>query len=327
MKIICFLILIFTHQLVFSKSNDSPDLDFKKVQSQSWNEWKKKLKKTLKKENFNDTTLELLDGIDFNPKVIKYDRKQPEFKLTFQKYLQRNITEKKKKEINKIYKQNQELLLLLSEKFKINPTILVSLWGIETSFGKHVGKLDILRSLLSLAYDGRRQKFFMKEFKLALKILEEGHISPKDFRGSWAGAFGQTQFMPSTFHKFAIDFDNDKKINLFKKSDALASGANYLNQVGWNNNLLWGEEVKITITDKLRNLSQKKKYKTKKFWERNGISFKNNYNERVLMRLVIPDLEGKQFFLVTKNFDVILDWNRSNYFALTVFLLSDEIIK
>ena len=217
--------------------------------------------------------------------------------------------------------------MLLNKKFKVDPRILVSLWGIETYFGKHIGKLDILRSLLSLAYDGRRQEFFMKEFKLALKILEDGHVSQKDFRGSWAGAFGQTQFMPSTFHKFAIDFDNDNKINLFKKSDALASGANYLNQVGWNNNLLWGEEVKITITDKLSNLSQKKKYKTKKFWEKNGISFKNNYNERVLMRLVIPDLEGKQFFLVTKNFDVILDWNRSNYFALTVFLLSDEVIK
>ena len=97
MKIICFLILIFIHQLVFSKSNDSPNLNFEKVQSQSWNEWKKELKKTLKKENFKDSTLQLLDDIDFNPKVIKYDRKQPEFKLTFQKYLQRNINEKKKK--------------------------------------------------------------------------------------------------------------------------------------------------------------------------------------------------------------------------------------
>ena len=100
---------------------------------------------------------------------------------------------------------------------------------------------------------------------MALQILEDGHVPQKDFRGSWAGAFGQTQFMPSTFHKFAIDFDNDNKINLFKKSDALASGANYLNQVGWNNNLLWGEEVKITITDKLSNLSQKKNIKPKNF--------------------------------------------------------------
>ena len=285
------------------------------------------MKEHLKKENLKESTIKLIDRVDFNPKVIKYDRKQPEFKLTFQKYLQRNINKKKKKELNFYYKQNKELLSLLNEKYKVDPTILVSLWGIETFFGKHIGKLDILSSLLSLAYDGRRQEFFLKEFKLALKILEDGHILPKDFKGSWAGAFGQTQFMPSTFHKFAIDFDNDTKINLFKKADALASGANYLNQVGWNNNLVWGEEVKITLTNELKNLSQKKKYKTKEFWERIGISFKNNYNEKVLLRLVIPDLEEKQFFLVTKNFDVILDWNRSNYFALTVFLLSDEVIK
>ena len=285
------------------------------------------MKGTLKKENFKDSTLNFIDELDFNPKVIQYDRKQPEFKLTFKKYLQRNIDSKKKQEINLKYKQNEELLLLLNKKFKVDPKIIVSLWGIETSFGKHIGKLDILRSLLSLAYDGRRQEFFLKEFKQALKILEDGHVSPKNFRGSWAGAFGQTQFMPSTFHKFAIDFDNDKKINLFKKPDALASGANYLNKVGWNNNLEWGEEVEITLTDELKQLSKKKKYKTKKFWERIGISFKNNYNKNVLLRLVIPDLEEKQFFLVSKNFDVILDWNRSNYFALTVFLLSDEIIK
>ena len=132
MKIICLLTLIFTHQLVFSKSNDSPNLDFKKVQSQSWNEWKKDLKKTQKKENFTDSTLDLLDGINFNPKVIEYDRKQPEFKLTFEKYLQININEQKKKDINKIYKQNKELLLLLNKKFKVDARILVSLWGIKT---------------------------------------------------------------------------------------------------------------------------------------------------------------------------------------------------
>ena len=151
--------LIFTYQLSFSKSNDSPNLDFEKVQALSWNEWKKELKETLKKEKFKDSTLKLIDGIDFNPKVIKYDRKQPEFKLTFQKYLQRNITPQKKKEINIIYKENKELLLLLNEKFKVDPKILASLWGIETSFGKYLGKLNILRSLLSLAYDGRRQEF------------------------------------------------------------------------------------------------------------------------------------------------------------------------
>ena len=108
--------------------------------------------------------------------------------------------------------------------------------------------MDIIRSLASLAYDGRR-KIFLKELRLALKILDEGHITRKKFKGSWAGAFGQTQFMPSTFHKFAIDFDKNKKINLFEKSDALASGANYLKNAGWNNKLLWGERININLTE------------------------------------------------------------------------------
>ena len=184
MKIIFFLVFIFVYELAYSQSKDSPDLDFEKVQAKSWIEFKKELKGTLKKENFKDSTLNFIDELDFNPKVIQYDRKQPEFKLTFKKYLQRNIDSKKKQEINLKYKQNEELLLLLNKKFKVDPKIIVSLWGIETSFGKHIGKLDILSSLLSLAYDGRRQEFFLKEFKQALKILEDGHVSPKNFRGS-----------------------------------------------------------------------------------------------------------------------------------------------
>ena len=158
----------------------------------------------------------------------------------------KEILTNKKKDINKIYKQNKELLLLLNKKFKVDPRILVSLWGIETYFGKHIGKLDILRSLLSLAYDGRRQKFFLKEFKLALKILEDGHVSQKILEVHGQEHLANTVYA-STFHKFAIDFDNDKKINLFKKSDALASGANYLNQVGWNNNLCGEKKLKLQL--------------------------------------------------------------------------------
>ena len=134
-----------------------------------------------------------------------------------------------------------------------------------------------------------------------------------DFRGAQATV--------DKVHKLA----KDGKINLFTKSDALASGANYLSQVGWEKNLLWGERVEIDLNNKLKDLSKKKVYKNQKFWEKIGIFPKNNYNKDVLLRLIIPDLGDDQFFLVTKNFDVILDWNRSNYFALTVFLLSNEI--
>ncbi len=325
MKILIFhLIFLFTFD-VFSKSNDSPNLDFKKKENESWDIWILNLKKDLKKENYKRSTLNLLDKIKFNPKVIEYDRKQPEFKLTFDEYLKRNINKSKKKEINFKYQENKELLIKIRDRFEIDPKILVSLWAIETSFGNHLGKLDILRSLVSLAYDGRRKKFFLKELKLALKILDDGHLNRSQFKGSWAGAFGQTQFMPSTFHKYAIDFDKNKKINLFEKADALASGANYLKNAGWSNDILWGEEVDIIVNEKFRKLSKKKQFKKIKFWENNGISLKNNYNNTNKLRLIIPDSEENQFFLVTKNFDVILDWNRSNYFALTVFLLSNEI--
>ena len=131
--------------------------------------------------------------------------------------------------------------------------------------------------------------------------------------------------MPSTFNKYAIDFDGNKKINLFKKEDALASGANYLKKAGWDNNIVWGEKIDISIQKNSEKLSNFKVFKKIKSWEKYGIIFKNKYNKNQLMRLVIPDSEDNQIFLVSKNFDVILDWNRSNYFALTVFLLSDEI--
>ena len=217
------------------------------------------------------------------------------------------------------------MLNKISLEFDVDSKVLTSLWGIETAFGKHLGKMDIIRSLASLAYDGRRKKFFLKELRFALKILDDGHINKKHFKGSWAGAFGQTQFMPSTFHKYAIDFDKNDKINLFDRSDALASGANYLKNAGWNNKLLWGEKININLTENLKKMSKNKKFQKQKFWKNHGVFLKNQYNKDVLFRLIIPDLEENHFFLVTRNFDVILDWNSSNYFALTVFLLSNEI--
>ena len=193
------------------------------------------------------------------------------------------------------------------------------------SFGKYTGKFDILRSLASLSYDGRRTTFFQKELKNSLKIIDNGHFPKKDFYGSWAGAFGQTQFMPSTFIKYAVDFDGDNRKNLFKKSDALASGANYLNKTGWTNGTTWGERFNIEITKKMKSLSKKKQFKKIDFWKKIGFTIKKKYNKNQLLRLVIPDSNFNECYLVSKNFDVILGWNRSNYFALTVFLFADEI--
>ena len=152
----------------------------------------------------------------------------PEFKLNFNQYLKRYLNNTNKKKLLKKYNDNKDLLNNLESKFNVDSRILLSLWFVETSFGEYLGKFDILNSLASLAYDGRRKKFFLKELRYALQIIDEGHFPRQKFKGSWAGAFGQTQFMPSTFKQFATDYDGNQKINLFEKKDALASGANYL---------------------------------------------------------------------------------------------------
>ena len=265
-----------------------------------------------------------MDSLKFNSRVIELDRKQPEFRLTFDKYLERVVTTENKAKLNSEFKKNKDLFLKIESQFKVNSKILAALWGIETSFGKHVGKLDILQSLASLAYDGRRKEFFNKELENALTILDKGHFDRKLFKGSWAGAFGQTQFMPSTFLKYAVDFDGDSKKNLFQKNDALASGANYLSKIGWKDSLYWGEKVDLVINENFKKLAKNKEFKNVKFWKNNGIKLKKSYENNSL-RLVLPDSNNNDCYLVSKNFDVILNWNRSNYFALTVFLFSDEL--
>ena len=325
MKFLIFIFLIFFSLEAFNKSNDSPDLNYKTKNSINWNEWLRELKNVFAAENFKETTLKNLDELKFNKKVVELDRKQPEFKLNFNQYLKRYLNDKNKNRLRKKFNENKILLKKIEKKFGVDSKVLVSLWFVETSFGEYLGKFDILNSLASLTYDGRRKDFFLKELKYALQIIDEGHFSRKQFKGSWAGAFGQTQFMPSTFKKFATDFDGNKKINLFEKIDALASGANYLSKVGWNDKILWGEKVTLNINEDLKKMADEKKFREIKYWENYGINFKNKYNEKQLMRLVIPDSEDNQYFLVSKNFDVILDWNRSNYFALTIFLLTDEL--
>ena len=326
MKYLFSLMLLLFSFSCFSKSLDAPDFSKVKQNDLSWNEWIIKIKKELEKERYNNSSFELIDDLSFNPRVIELDRKQPEFKLTFDQYLNKVLNDKKKRDIVKKFNENKNLLNKIQLKYNVDPKIIVALWGIETSFGKYTGKFNILRSLASLSYDGRRTSFFYKEFKNSLKILEQGHFSSKDFIGSWAGAFGQTQFMPSTFMNYAVDFDGDKKKNLFSKEDALASGANYLKKIGWDDNLVWGEKIDVKIDKQLKELSKTKKYYDLDYWEKMGINLNKEYEPNQKLRLVIPDSNFNDCYLVSKNFDVILGWNRSNYFALTVFLFSDEIL-
>ena len=263
--------------------------------------------------------------VNFIPRVIELDRSQPEFKLTLDQYLKRVVNPLRIKKANKKYKENKIILNKIANYYGVQARFLVALWGIETDFGRLTGGFSVVSSLASLAYEGRRHDYFKKELFNALKIINDGHISLNKMTGSWAGAMGQCQFMPSSFLNYASDWDKDGTKNIWtSKPDVFASAANYLSKVGWSNKKTWGRKVFIGNNKFKLN----KKYYSLKKWSSKGILNNNKTKLPQLdlkARLVIPDNYGKYGFLVYSNFDSLLNWNRSNYFAIAVGNLSDSI--
>ena len=294
--------------------------------------WLEKFKIRAEKSGISkDIIDETLNQVKIIPRVIELDRKQPEFTLTLSEYLNRVISkQRKKKGISKI-RENWILLENISKKYNVQPRFIVALWGIETDFGRVSGGFPVIDSLVTLAYDGRRGEYFSKELLNALKIIDEGHISYDEMMGSWAGAMGQTQFMPSSFLSYAEDYNNDGKKDIWQsKEDALASAANYLSKLKWDNNETWGREVKINddfnLTDDELTLKNKKKISE---WQMLGVrridgtDLPKKNIEGYLIK--INDRNKARYFLVYKNFKRILKWNTSNYFAIAVGILSDSI--
>ena len=265
-------------------------------------------------------------NVKFIPRVIKLDKSQPEFKLSLDQYLKKVVTPLRIKNANKRYQQNKIKIKEISKFYGVQPRYLIALWGIETDFGRLTGGFSVISSLATLAYEGRRYNYFKKELFNALKIIDDGHITLKKMTGSWAGAMGQCQFMPSSFLNYASDWDKDGNKDIWNsKLDVFASAANYLKKVGWSNKTTWGRKVYIGNYVKTNN---KKKILTLKQWSDNGILKKNKDKLPLIMlkaRLIIPDNYGKYGFLVYNNFESLLNWNRSNYFAIAVGKLSDAI--
>ena len=262
----------------------------------------------------------------FIPKVIKYDKSQPEFKLTLDEYLKRVVTPLKIKNANKKYKENKEILIKVGNFYGVQPRFIVALWGIETDFGRLTGGFPVISSLSTLAFEGRRHDYFKKELLNALKIIDKGHISLKKMTGSWAGAMGQCQFMPSSFLNYASDWDKNGTKDIWNsKGDVFASAANYLKKVGWSNKTTWGRKVNIS-NYKIKHKKNKILYLDD--WSNLGV-LKNNKNKlpsnKLKARLIIPDNYGQYGYLVYNNFENLLNWNRSNYFAIAVGKLSDNI--
>src|SRR6056300_1712993 len=213
----------------------------------SFDEWLTQLRKDAVADGISNATLDAaLSDVKLIERVIELDRSQPEFTLTFAEYLDRVVPVSRQKRARARLNEHRELLTEIGQTYGVQPRFVVALWGIETDFGRVQGGFKVIPALVTLAYDGRRSKFFRKELMDALHILEEGHISAEDMNGSWAGAMGQSQFMPSSFRQYAEDYDNDGNKDIWStQSDVFASAANYLKSVGWQDDMTWGRLVKL----------------------------------------------------------------------------------
>ena len=328
MSLIKYILII----IIFSITTAYPNNDIK------FQEWKKGFKKVALQNDISEETLDtVLANIKFLPNVIKYDRYQPEFYEDTKTYIsKRTSTKKVLKGIN-FYKKNLNLINTIEKNYNIEKELLLSLMGIETNFGTYVGKMDILSSLATLSFDERRSEFFSNELLILLKLIENKQIDYKTLYGSWAGAFGFFQFMPSTMKNYAIDYDNNNYIDLKNNNDAYASAANYLSKIGWEKQQPCFYKIKLTnnIPKKYLNFSAKKLHDKKKLkYFRKYIANSNLLDKRfdnlavaiiTPDKDIIPDAENlSPAYIVFENYEIILKWNRSLRFSLAVCTLKDK---
>ena len=224
-------------------------------------EWKKQFRAIAVSNNISMNTFDLvMKNVKFLPKVIEYDRYQPEFYEDTKTYISKRASKNKVKNGLTFYSDNKNLISDVEKKYKIEKELLIALMGIETNFGKYLGKMDILSSLATLSFDKRRSEFFTKELLTLLKLIDDNKIDYETLYGSWAGAFGFFQFMPSTIDNYAIDYNNDNYIDLKNIKDSYASAANYLNNMGWDKNEMCFKKIELNneIPQKYLNISAKK---------------------------------------------------------------------
>ena len=300
-------------------------------------EWKKNFRILAIENGISEKTFDLtMNNVKFLPKVIEYDRYQPEFYEDTKTYIRKRTS--KKKVINgiKLYNKNKKLIDEVDNKFKVEKELLLALMGIETNFGSYLGKMDILSSLSTLSFDKRRSKFFTSELLTLLTLIERGVINHEILFGSWAGAFGNFQFMPSTINNYAIDYDSSNEIDLKSINDSFASAANYIHKIGWKKNepCYLKVQLKNDIPKKFLNTSAKKinNKKKVKFFKKYIINHEDlRIDDNLRSGIITPDKDivdnAKPLspaYIVFDNYDLILKWNRSLRFALAVCKLKNE---
>ena len=266
--------------------------------------------------------------VEFLQRSVKADKAQPEFKLTLDTYIPRAVPDWKVEQARAAYKKHYTLLHKIAQEYGVQPRFIVALWGIETNFGKLTGRHNVISALTTMAYEGRREALFKKQLFAALTILEQGHIQADKFIGSWAGAMGQVQFMPTSYLNYAVDYDGDGKKDIWNSyADVFASAANYLKTEGWDDQHTWGRQV-LLPADFDHQLAGLKHKKTLQQWQELGVRrFDGSDLPKVDLKasIVIPDDKSGRIYLAYNNYQVLMHWNRSYYFATAVSYLSERI--
>ena len=296
--------------------------------------WLSEYKRSVLKKGISQKTINVaFKNVKFLDQVIKYDRKQPEFFEDTNTYVSKRANILRANKAKKLLKKYNSLFHEVENNFFVEKEVLLALWGIETNFGKHVGKMDIISSLATLSYDKRRRDFFSSQLFTLLELIENKLVDPTTLFGSWAGAYGNFQFMPSTIKNYAIDYDGNNKIELkLSLEDSLASAANYIKSIGWKIGQPCFYRVKITkeINKKYMNSSARKishrmkisKWKKLGILKSDGAEFKTNLKAALILPDGKPDSPA---FLVFENYEKILKWNRSLRFGITVCTLANMI--
>ena len=263
---------------------------------------------------------------EYLPHVIELDRTQPEHTMTFAGFLEKVVTPQKIADGRAELSQNWPLLQRVDQRFRVQPRFIVALWAVESNFGKIMGNYKVVSALATLAFDGRRSSFFRPELIAALRIVDQGNIQPDLMLGSWAGAMGQCQFMPSTFLNYAVDFDGDGRRDIWgDRADVLASIANYIAQLGWRGGESWGRSVVVPANFDTR-LSGLDIRRPAAEWSRLGVRAADATplpGRDIEASLVLPDGTGGPALLVYDNFRAIMRWNKSTFFAAAVGMLAD----
>lgn len=301
------------------------------AQEQSFDEWLEELRAEALGLGISEATLDAALTLveEPIPRVLALDKSQPEFVQTFAGYMRNRLSDARIERGKSLLVEYKDLFNRIQQQYGVQPHYLVSFWALESNFGDFTGGFSVVNALATLAYDPRRSDFFRNELLTALRIIEEGHIPVEQMSGSWAGAMGQCQFMPSTFYTYARDGDGDGRVDIWNSvPDVFASAANYLSQNGWQSDERWGREV-ILPDDFDFTLTGTGIRKTVTQWNSLGIRRVNGNalgNADMLGSIVLPAGSQGPAFLVYDNFRTTMVWNRSTFYAISVGHLADRFV-